>query len=274
MTAKFKGPSTSFVIASRDRSGELVTVIERLLDTTDCPIIFVDNASRDDSVQAAGRLVARSASRLEVVALSDNLGAVGRNVGVAHCRTPYVAFCDDDSWWEPEAPSIAEDIFDGHPTVALLAGRTVVWPERRDDPLVAMLAASPLGRDPALPGPSILGFLACSSMVRKDAFEGVGGFSALLHFRGEERLLAWDLAASGWDLCFCAELVAHHQPSRVRPSSPEQDARSLRNDVLTTWLRRPLSHCSRRRQASPARQQRTKPTPRPSRKPCAWYLRS
>ena len=218
-------------------------VVERLLDTTRCPIILVDNASTDDSVQVVNRLAARSAGRIEVVALAENLGAVGRNVGVARCSTPFVAFCDDDSWWEPDATTIAEELFDAHPTVALLAARTIVWPGEREDPLVGMLAASPLGHDPGLPGPSILGFLACSAIVRKNAFEAIGGFSSILHFRGEERLLAWDLAANGWDLCFCPRLVAHHHPSNVRPANAVQDARSTRNDVLTTWLRRPAREC-------------------------------
>jgi GT2 family glycosyltransferase len=194
-------------------------------------------------VAVARRIAARSAGRVEVVALQENRGAVGRNVGVARCSTPFVAFCDDDSWWEPDATVIAEGLFDEYRTVALLAARTVVWPQRRDDPMVAELAASPLGHDPALPGPSILGFLACSAIVRRDAFEAVGGFSPILHFRGEERLLAWDLAAKGWDLCFCPQLVAHHHPSAVRSASSTQKARSTRNDVLTTWLRRPAREC-------------------------------
>jgi GT2 family glycosyltransferase len=234
---------TSFVIASRDRSPELAVVVERLLDTTSCPIILVDNASEDDSVDVAGRLAARSAGRVKVIALTENRGAVGRNVGVDSCTTPFVAFCDDDSWWNADATSIAEEVFDKHPTVALLAARTVVWPQQRDDPVVELLAASPLGHDPALPGPSILGFLACSAMVRKDAFEAVGGFSPILHFRGEERLLSWDLAANGWDLCFCPQLVAHHHPSIVRATSSSQRARSTRNDALTAWLRRPVREC-------------------------------
>jgi GT2 family glycosyltransferase len=192
-----------------------------------------------------GQLADRAEDRLDVIALPDNLGAVARNVGVAHATTPFVAFCDDDSWWHPDAPSIAEAVFTANPSVAVLAARTVVWPDERDDPLTALMAASPLGHDPALPGPSILGFLSCSSMVRKDAFEAVGGFSPILHFRGEEQLLAWDLAANGWDLCFCPELVAYHQPSSTRPPSAVQDARSLRNAVLTTWLRRPLANCVR-----------------------------
>ena len=34
-----------------------------------------------------------------------NLGAVGRDLAMNHVRTPYVAFCDDDSWWEPGRPA-------------------------------------------------------------------------------------------------------------------------------------------------------------------------
>ena len=220
-------------------------VVERLLDTTACPIVFVDNSSLDDSVAAVRKVASKAANRVEIIELSENLGAVGRNVGVAHCTTAYVAFCDDDSWWEPQAPTIAEELFAAHPTLGLLAARTVVWPDQTDDPMVEALAASPLGHDAALPGPSILGFLACSAIVRKVAFESVGGFSPILHFRGEERLLAWDLAVGGWDLCFCPELVAHHHPSQVRPTSSAQRARSMRNDTLTTWLRRPPRECAR-----------------------------
>jgi GT2 family glycosyltransferase len=38
---------------------------------------------------------------VELVASPENLGAIGRNVGVARVDTPYVAFCDDDTWWGP-----------------------------------------------------------------------------------------------------------------------------------------------------------------------------
>jgi GT2 family glycosyltransferase len=204
---------------------------------------LVDNNSEDDSVGDARRIEARSANRLQIIELDSNRGAVGRNVGVAACSTPFVAFCDDDSWWAPDATAIAEEIFDGHPTVGLLAARTKVWPQRRDDPLADELANSALGRRLDLPGPSILGFLACSAMVRKPAFVAAGGFSDILHFRGEEQLLALDLATLGWELCYCPELVAVHQPSALRPTTAAQDARSLRNAVLTTWMRRPIRHC-------------------------------
>lgn len=238
-------PLTSFVIATRDRAGELCAVLDRLLDTSACPIIVVDNASRDGSVRAATRAAARSAGRVTVIPLNRNEGAVARNVGVARCGTPYAAFCDDDSWWAPEATSTAEEVFEKCGSVAVLAARTVMWPQQRDDPFVGHLAGSPLGWDPVLPGPSILGFQSCSAVVRKSAFEAVGGFSPILHFRGEESLLAWDLAAAGWDLCFCPALVAYHQPSATRASSSAQRAREVRNAMLTACLRRPAGRCAR-----------------------------
>jgi GT2 family glycosyltransferase len=234
---------TSFVIASRSRAAELASVVTRLLDTTNCPIVVVDNDSRDDSVPVMRRIADRAAHRLKLIELDTNRGAVARNMGVAACDTPIVAFCDDDSWWSPDATTIAEEIFDEYPSVGLLAGRTIVWPQRREDPLTTQLANSALGRRPDLPGPSILGFMTCSAVVRKTAFEAAGGFSEILHFRGEEQLLAVDMAALGWDLCYCAELVAIHQPSSVRATTAAQDARSVRNAVLTTWLRRPIGHC-------------------------------
>ncbi|ETB55584.1 transferase, partial [Mycobacterium avium 10-5560] len=229
-------PRTSFVIATRDRSAELTGTLTRLLDTTGCPIIVVDNASRDDSVAAASRIAA--AGRVTVIPLSRNAGAAARNIGVARCGTPYVAFCDDDSWWAPDAIARAEQIFDRFGTVALLAARTVLLPARRDDEFTEQLAHSPLGHRAGLPGPSILGFQACSALVHAWAFRRVGGFSPILHFRGEETLLACDLAADGWDLCFCPELVAYHRPSQIRSASRAQRARILRNALLTACLRR------------------------------------
>lgn len=233
----------SFVIASQNRATELATVVARLLDTTPCPIVVVDNASTDDTAAIVNRMSARSGGRLELVRLDTNLGAVGRNVGVAACHTPYIAFCDDDSWWTPEAPAIGVELFERHPSVGLLAARTIVWPQHREDSFSALLADSALGRRPGLPGPSILGFMSCAAMARKRAFQQAGGFSHILHFRGEEQLLALDMAAAGWDLCYYPELVAIHQPSSKRATTTAQAARVLRNDVLTTWLRRPIRHC-------------------------------
>ncbi|HZA12027.1 glycosyltransferase family 2 protein [Mycobacterium sp.] len=238
-------PRTSFVIATRDRADELSGTLVRLLQTTRCPMVVVDNDSRDASRDVTIS-VAQShpqGRRIKLVALRRNRGAVARNVGVAACDTPFVAFCDDDSWWQPDATRIGAELFDRHPSVALLAAQTVVWPQGRRDPFCEQLANSALGHAPGLPGPSVLGFQSCSAMVRRSAFLAVGGFSAVLHFRGEEQLLALDLAAAGWDLCYCPNLVAFHRPSPRRATPPVQRARVLRNDFLTSCMRRPPRAC-------------------------------
>jgi GT2 family glycosyltransferase len=235
---------TSFVIATRDRADELRQTLVRLLDTTECPIIVVDNDSRDATCDVTCSLAkSHPHGRVKLVALNRNRGAVARNVGVAASGTPFIAFCDDDSWWQPDATGIAEKLFDRYPTLALLAAQTVMWPGGRRDPFCDELANSALGQAPGLPGRSVLGFQSCSAIVRKTAFAEVGGFSDVLHFRGEEQLLALDLAAAGWDLCYCPELVAFHQPSQVRAPGPAQRARVLRNDFLTSCMRRPPTAC-------------------------------
>jgi GT2 family glycosyltransferase len=235
-------PRTTFVIVTRDRADDLAETLPRLLDTTQCPIIVVDNGSHDYTRELTAEL--SRGSRVRLVALDRNHGAVARNYGVAACRTPYVAFCDDDSWWQPDAIAIAEAEFDRHPDLALLAARTVVEPGGRMDTFSRQLAESPLGRRPGLPGPSILGFQSCSTIVRKAAFEAVGGFSPVLHFRGEEQLLALDLVVCGWQLCYCPRMAAVHRPSSRRGTPAAQRARVLRNDFLTSCMRRPPRICA------------------------------
>jgi len=231
------------VIATRDRAEDLADTLTRLLDTTPCPIIVVDNCSHDQTRDITVEFSDRHPGRVVLRALSSNRGAVARNIGVAACRTPYVAFCDDDSWWQPDAIAIGENEFDLNPDLAVLAARTIVEPGGRTDPFCDELANSPLGHVDGLPGPSILGFQSCAAMVRKTAFESVGGFSPVLHFRGEEQLLAVDLAAAGWQLCYCDRMVAFHRPSPRRSAPAAQRARVLRNDFLTSCMRRPLPVC-------------------------------
>jgi GT2 family glycosyltransferase len=86
----------------------------------------------------------------------------------------------------------------------------------------------------------VLGFLGCASVVRREAFLAVGGFHPLLFFGGEETLLAYDLAARGWGVTHCPDVVAHHHPAPgPRAGRP---AVVRRNETLTAWLRRPLPY--------------------------------
>ncbi|MFL6138902.1 MAG: glycosyltransferase family 2 protein [Frankiaceae bacterium] len=232
------GPArVSVVIATRDRRDGVLTTVGRLRALPERPpVIVVDNASSDGTADAARAAHADAT----VLRLPRNLGAVARNVGVARATTPYVAFADDDSWWQPGALATAVAHFDSCPRLALLAARVLVGDDLRIDATSALMRSSPLPRPPDLPGPAVLGFLACGAIVRRDAFLGAGGFSSLLHFLGEEAMLAYDLAAAGWALAYADDVVAEHHPSTVVRESAARRRLHARNDLLTTWLRRPL----------------------------------
>lgn len=73
-----------------------------------------------------------------------NLGAVGRNLGVAAVDTPYVAFRDHDTSYDSGGRSLAAEVLDRHPTLAAVTGYILVEPESRDDPICDELRASPL----------------------------------------------------------------------------------------------------------------------------------
>ena len=228
----------TIVIITRDRRAGLLRTLDRLAGLPERPaVIVVDNGSADGTVTA----VREAHPAVRVVPLEHNHGATARNIGVRLAHTPYVAFSDDDSWWEPGALAHAIEVFENHPRLGLIAARTLVGPDRIPDPVNAAMADSPLGVVPGLPGPSVLGFLACAAVVRREAFLDAGGFNALLFFVGEERLLAYDLAAAGWHRCYVPEVVAVHDPSPRRQSSGARRRTELRNLVLTVWMRRPVA---------------------------------
>ncbi|WP_447009962.1 glycosyltransferase family 2 protein [Saccharothrix hoggarensis] len=225
---------TTVVIATRDRADDLVRTLARLGEL-DVPVVVVDNGSSDDTVAR----VRRDFPDVEVIPLSHNEGALARNHGVRRAATPYVAFSDDDSWWPPGALPRAEDLFARHPRLGLIAARTIVEPGGGLDPVCVEMARSALGRDDDLPGPSVLGFVCCAAVVRRSAYLEVGGFHPVLFWPGEERLFSWDMAAAGWACCYVDDVVAHHQPSPSRPPSSWRRRVEMRNELLTTWLRRP-----------------------------------
>jgi GT2 family glycosyltransferase len=222
------------VIATRDRRPELLRTLDRLHRLAERPpVIVVDNASSDGSAAA----VREHFPAVTLRVLAGNAGAAARNVGVALAATPYVAFSDDDSWWEPGALARAAAALDADPRLGLIAARTLVGPAREPDPVNALMDGSPL-RDEGTA--EVLGFMACASIVRREAFLGAGGFSRLLFFIGEERLLSYDLAAAGWARRYLPDVVAVHEPSAARPVSHLRRRAERRNLLLTAWLRRPV----------------------------------
>ena len=236
------GLAVSVVMITRNRRSDVMRTLPKLLALPERPaVIMVDNGSDDGTCDA----VHDTYPNVRVLALGRNAGAAARNVGVRVASTPYVAFADDDSWWERGALSQAVAVLDAHPRLAVLAGRVRVGQDRIVDPTCIEMACSPLGVRGDLPGPSVLGFIACGAVVRSRAFLAVGGFDEMLQIGGEEGLLAIDLAAAGWQLCYCDSVVAIHEPSRMR-DRPGRERVIIRNELWSAWLRRPLPAVTRK----------------------------
>lgn len=229
------------VIATRNRGPELVGTLARLGALGDQPpIVVVDNGSTDGTAE----LVRAHHPGVQVVGLRRNHGAAARTIGARLVDSPYVAFSDDDSWWAPGALTQAADLLERHPRLAVLAARVLVGPHQRLDPVCAEMAHSPLPPTPDLPGPPVLGFIACGAVVRRAAFLEVGGFDARLGVGGEEELVSVDLATRGWGLAYVEEVVAYHHPSPSRDPSGRRRVQ-LRNALWSAWLRRPLGGAAR-----------------------------
>ncbi|GAB2716128.1 glycosyltransferase family 2 protein [Streptomyces bullii] len=233
---------TTVVVITHNRRDEILRTLDRLAELPEKPpVIVTDNGSTDGTSAA----VARHHPEVRLLRPGRNLGAVGRNLAVRAVRTPYVAFCDDDSWWAPGSLAGAADLLDRHPALASVTARIVVEPDGTEDPIVKELRDSPIPQPAWLPGPALGSFLAAATVLRTDAFRTAGGFHPRLWLGGEEELLAADLAANGWWLTYADQLTVHHCPSAARDATLRRQ-HGIRNTLWFTWLRRPTGPALRR----------------------------
>ncbi|WP_199785913.1 glycosyltransferase family 2 protein, partial [Streptomyces sp. AA4] len=117
---------TSVVVITHNRRDQLRETLKHLVALPERPpILVVDNASSDGTAD----LVARDFPSLRLIRLDQNLGAVGRNIAVREVTTPYVAFCDDDTTWQPGSLTRAADVLDAHPGLGSVTGRCLVEPD-------------------------------------------------------------------------------------------------------------------------------------------------
>ena len=228
------GHRISVVLLAYDCAHRIDEIVCRVL-RLGVPVIAVDNGSRDGTADRLARY-----PELELVRLPDNVGAAGRNAGAERARTPYLLFCDDDGWYEPDGLPLICELFDRHPELGLINARILVEPDQRLDPISVEMAASPVPDRHGLPGTVLLSFMAGAAAVRAAAYFEVGGYDGRFFIGGEEETLAFPLAKAGWQLRYIPEVVMHHRPSlanagRLRPFG-------MRNTLVNGWLhRRPHS---------------------------------
>jgi GT2 family glycosyltransferase len=206
-------PRISVVVLTHDRAGQLVGTLARLASLPEQPpVIVADNASHDDTVKLVDMLF----PQVRVVQCGADLGAAGRNRAVTCVRTDYVAFCDDDSWWEPGSLALAVKLLDGAPQVAVLNARVVTGENGALDPRCRSMAGSPLAAagcpGPEL-GPTIATYIAGACVFRTAVFRAVGGYERRFGIGGEEALVTLDVLDAGHAIAYCSELTVRRAAS-------------------------------------------------------------
>ncbi|HZZ64926.1 MAG TPA: glycosyltransferase [Candidatus Baltobacteraceae bacterium] len=229
----------AIVIATHNRAGVLKQTLQRLYELPERPRLYVvDNASTDDT----DRVWRPFGNRVEFIKLRRNIGAAARTIGARKADTPFIAFCDDDCFWTEGSLQCGIDRLSAHPEVAVLNARVLVGAARKDDPACQAMRA---GRLPGAPGVPIVYFMAGACIMRRDAFLGAGGYHVRYFIGAEESLLALDLAARGWQLWYCEDIVVLHTPSSLNRDPDTRRRLVLRNRLWTLLLRRSAASAMR-----------------------------
>jgi len=232
-----RGDRVTIVLLTYNCAHRIEEVLARLEELA-VPIVAVDNGSSDGT----GDLLSRR-PQVEVIQLPHNIGAAARNVGVDRARTPYVAMCDDDGWYDRAGLDRAADVLDGAPRLGLINARILVGEEHRLDPISAEMADSPLRAVDDVPGAVLLGFMAGAVVARRQAYLEVGGYDPRFFIGGEEETLSFKLAKAGWLMRYVPDVVVYHRPSMANVSGLRPYG--LRNTVWNAWLHRPFGSALR-----------------------------
>jgi GT2 family glycosyltransferase len=173
------------------------------------PVILVDNASRD--VPALTGLA--TAAGASMVLNRENVGfGAACNQGASKATTPYVLFLNPDARLEPGALDLLKHATEHYPTATAMNPRI-----RESDGSPFFMRKSyllpradwmPRGWPEADRQVSVLS--GAAMLVRRDAFEAVGGFDEKLFLYHEDDDLSIRLAASQGPLMFIRDAVVAH----------------------------------------------------------------
>ncbi len=124
-------PRFSVVIPVFNGERFLRQTLESVLSQT-CPgveIIAVDDGSTDESVS----LLEAVGDRVQVVSQANTGVGGARNAGIDRARGEFVAFLDQDDWWQPEKLRLQSEVFERNPEVVLVHTEVSYYDTERDE---------------------------------------------------------------------------------------------------------------------------------------------
>ncbi len=186
-------------------------------------VIVVDNASTDGTRE---RLVARFPD-VRMIALDENRGVEGYNVGVESAGGDVVLILDDDSWPDAGVVGAALDLLDRRPEVAAV----VLHPrhpgtKRSEWPFAAALEGATSDGWPVM---------GCGNLVRRSAWRRVGGYESGFFLYRNDTDLAMKLLGAGRRVFFDPAWTVWHESPAAASKSARWFELATRNWI---WLAR------------------------------------
>jgi len=203
-------------------------------------VVVVDNASGGSDVER----IRAAAPGVTVVESPRNLGfAGGCNLGVRHASGEYLAFVNNDARPEPGFLTAAVDAF-ADPAVGAVAAKVVDWAGERVDYVGGALSwygqgfkievgAVDDGRFDEVR--DVLFGTGSALLVRRSAFEQVGGFDERYFMFFEDVDLGWRLWLAGHRVRYVpAALVRHRHHASMSKLGPWREQFLLERNALYT----------------------------------------
>lgn len=222
MSAAGSLPSVAAVIVHYRTPRETVLAARSVADTCPgCAIVVVDNDSRD----RVSELLAGEVPRARVVVADSNAGyGAGCNRGARETVEPYLLFLNSDARVAPGAVAALVRALE-EDSGAAAAGPRLSYPDGRPQPSITRLptpwrifcessgAAALAGGRGFLRGhtrtredharfASVEALMGAALLVRRSAFEQVGGFDEAFFFYAEETDLFARLGKRGWRILY------------------------------------------------------------------------
>jgi N-acetylglucosaminyl-diphospho-decaprenol L-rhamnosyltransferase len=220
------------VVVNFESGTALTECLRTLVSESPAEVVVVDNGSSDGSVEP----VRRDFPTVEVVVPGRNLGyGAAANRGAAATTAELILVCNSDLSIHPGALAALVAVLDQQPDVAVTGPliRTPTgdrYPSARRFPslidagghalLGLFVPNNPFTRnyqrsdmDPTDDAPQRVDWVSGSCfLVRRSAFEAVGGFDEAYFMYAEDADLCWRLAGSGWSTAYVpASEVLHVQ---------------------------------------------------------------
>lgn len=243
-------PVTAVVVTyqSAPTIGPALAALRRCHDADLADVVFVDNDSRDQTLD----ILAREANWARVIATGVNNGfGRGCNIGAEQSASPYTIFVNPDAVLEPEALREMLHFMDGHPEAgicgpAIIEGEaldgsgTLQMTGMRPTPASQLFDALPLmprlkRMRPIEPGqaPFATGWV-CGAvlLIRTDLLRRLGGFDPRFFLYWEETDLCRRAEDLGYSVWAVGDAVARH----VGGASSDADASRIGGCIARHYL--------------------------------------